>query len=49
MPQFSVLVPTRGRPDTLKFTIETILAQDSADFEVVVTNNNQQCHHKQQM
>lgn len=39
MPQFSILIPTRNRPDTLKYTIETVLAQTFDDYEVIVANN----------
>lgn len=39
MPRFSVLIPTRLRHDTLKYSIETVLAQTYEDYEVVVANN----------
>jgi glycosyltransferase involved in cell wall biosynthesis len=35
-PRFSVVIPTRDRADTLAFTLRTCLAQDFADYEVVV-------------
>ena len=39
MPVFSMVIPPRGRADTLKFAIETALAQTHPDFEVVNQNN----------
>ena len=39
-PLFSIVIPTRNRPRTLKFAIETCLAQDFDDFEIVVCNNS---------
>lgn len=38
-PRFSVLVPTRQRPETLKHTLATVLAQERDDFEVIVADN----------
>jgi hypothetical protein len=39
MPRFSVVVPTRDRPDLLDFCLEGLAAQTFADFEVVVSDN----------
>lgn len=38
-PRFSIVVPTRQRPHTLRHTLATILAQDHDDYEVVVADN----------
>jgi glycosyltransferase involved in cell wall biosynthesis len=38
-PRFSVVIPTRERPDTLRYTLRTCLAQDFDDFEIVVGDN----------
>ena len=40
MPRFSILIPTRNRPETLRACIRTCLAQDFDDFEVIVSNNS---------
>ena len=39
-PFFSIVIPTRNRADTLKFTIKSILNQDFQDYEIIVCNNN---------
>ena len=39
-PQFSVVVPTRGRPETLRYTLRTCFQQQHADYEVVVCDNS---------
>jgi glycosyltransferase involved in cell wall biosynthesis len=39
VPQFSILVPTRQRPDTLGFTLATLVAQPGDDYEIVVADN----------
>jgi glycosyltransferase involved in cell wall biosynthesis len=39
MPRFSICIPTRERHETLKSTIETVLAQTFSDFELVIQDN----------
>jgi hypothetical protein len=39
-PRFSVVVPTRERAETLRFTLQTCLDQDFDDYEVVVCDNH---------
>jgi hypothetical protein len=39
MPRFSVVVPTRDRPDFLEFCLEGLAAQTFEDLEVVVSDN----------
>jgi hypothetical protein len=39
MPRFSVVVPTRDRPDFLDFCLEGLASQTFADVEVIVTDN----------
>jgi glycosyltransferase involved in cell wall biosynthesis len=38
-PRFSVVIPTRKRADTLRFTLQTCLNQAFDDYEVVVCDN----------
>ena len=38
-PRFSVLIPTRERPDTLRHTLRTVAEQPGNDYEVVVADN----------
>lgn len=38
-PILSVIIPTSGRAETLKSTLETALAQSSTDYEIVVSDN----------
>src|SRR5262245_10979854 len=38
-PRFSILIPTRDRPATLRHTLATVLAQRGDDYEVVVADN----------
>lgn len=38
-PFFSILIPTRGRPDLLRDALASALFQDFDDFEVVVSDN----------
>lgn len=37
--RFTVVIPTRERSDTLKFTLDTVLSQDRDDLVVVVSDN----------
>jgi Glycosyl transferase family 2 len=39
LPRFSVVVPTRDRPDLLAFCLEGLAEQTFADFEVIVADN----------
>jgi hypothetical protein len=39
VPRFSVLVPTRDRPDLLSFCLEGLAAQTFGDVEVIVADN----------
>lgn len=39
-PRFSLLIPTRNRLPTLRYALETALAQTHDDYEVVVMDNN---------
>lgn len=39
MPRFSVVVPTRDRPDLLAFCLESLALQTFADLEVIVSDN----------
>jgi glycosyltransferase involved in cell wall biosynthesis len=38
-PRFSVLIPARDRPDTLRHTLATVAAQGGGDYEIVVADN----------
>ncbi len=38
-PKFSILIPTRDRPATLRHTLATVLSQPGEDYEVVVADN----------
>jgi hypothetical protein len=38
-PRFSIVVPTRQRPHTLRHTLATIVSQDHDDYEIVVADN----------
>ena len=38
-PTFSILVPTRQRPDTLEHTLASLLVQKGDDYEIVVADN----------
>lgn len=39
MPLLSLIIPTRERCDTLRVTLKTVLGQDSAETEVLVSDN----------
>jgi hypothetical protein len=39
MPRFSVVVPTRDRPDLLAFCLQSLAEQTFADLEVIVADN----------
>lgn len=39
MPKYSIVIPTRERELTLKSSIETVLAQTSGDFELIIQDN----------
>ena len=39
MPLFSILIPTRDRPATLRHTLATVAAQPGNDYEIVVADN----------
>ncbi|MEZ6140406.1 MAG: glycosyltransferase family A protein [Zavarzinella sp.] len=39
MPRFSIIVPTRNRPDTLKVTLNSCLNQKYGDYEIIVSDN----------
>jgi glycosyltransferase involved in cell wall biosynthesis len=38
-PRFSILVPTRDRPATLRHTLATVASQEGDDYEIVVADN----------
>ena len=38
-PKFSILIPTRDRPDTFRHTLQSVLNQAGDDFEIVVADN----------
>jgi glycosyltransferase involved in cell wall biosynthesis len=38
-PKISLIIPTRERADTLAFTLRTALAQNTRDYEVIVSDN----------
>src|SRR6185503_6927532 len=35
-PMFSVVIPTRARPDTLRHALRTVIAQEEQDLEIIV-------------
>lgn len=38
-PFFSIVIPTKGRPDLLKDAINSVLRQDFLDYELIVSDN----------
>ena len=38
-PYFSIIVPTRQRPDTLFHTLKTLISQDGDDYEIIIADN----------
>lgn len=38
-PRFSIVIPTRERADTLRYTLQTCLVQQFPDYEIVVGDN----------
>lgn len=39
MPMFSVVIPTRNRPELLSRALESVTAQQGANFEIIVVND----------
>jgi len=39
-PFFSIVIPTRNRPETLEYSIKTILNQTYTDFELIISDNS---------
>jgi hypothetical protein len=39
-PKFSILIPTRDRPELLRFALESAKRQTWEDFEVIVSDNS---------
>jgi glycosyltransferase involved in cell wall biosynthesis len=40
MPFFSIIIPTRNRPDLFKDALQSVLLQDFDDYEVIVSDNS---------
>jgi glycosyltransferase involved in cell wall biosynthesis len=40
MPFFTVIIPTRNRPDLVPIALQSVLEQDFSDFEVIVSDNS---------
>jgi glycosyltransferase involved in cell wall biosynthesis len=38
-PVFSIIIPTRERPETLRFAMQSVLCQDGDDIELVISDN----------
>jgi glycosyltransferase involved in cell wall biosynthesis len=38
-PKFSIIIPTRARPETLRYTLQTCLSQNFENYEIVVCDN----------
>jgi glycosyltransferase involved in cell wall biosynthesis len=39
-PSISLIIPTRERCETLKYTLQTAIQQDTPDYEIIVCDNN---------
>ena len=39
-PRFSILIPTRNRPEFLRTTLQSCLSQSFSDFEIIVSDNS---------
>jgi len=39
-PQFSILIPTTGRSDIIKMSIESVLGQTFTDFEIIIGDSS---------
>jgi len=39
-PFFSIIIPTKGRPDLIGKAIESVLSQKCTSFEIVIVDNN---------
>lgn len=39
-PRFSIVIPTRNNPETLKYTLKTCINQEFDDYEIVVSDNS---------
>lgn len=44
---FSVIIPSRNRPNLLRYAIESVLRQTHGDFEVIVVNDGSEGEHAQ--
>ena len=37
---FNIIVPTKNRKETLKYTLQTISAQDYDNYKIIILDNN---------